>query len=119
MIKNRLQSPYMNSTYKVQAYQKEMNNRLSILKAMADFWSSEKDLKYISAVQLKKFFLDVARNKDENIVIRRQAYKNLITFENYKDMVDQKRKIASNSKLLHLVSFSDESMIESLANNEN
>jgi hypothetical protein len=77
-------------------YERDVRERLEVLSAVAHS-------KTISAAESKNFFLSLARNKNENIVIRRQAYKNWLQLKN-------ERK----ENLVQLAAFSDESMLESL-----
>lgn len=121
MIQARLNSQYPQSPSGIatNSYEREVENRLGLLRAMSHFWSNPTEVKNVDPKQIKNFFYSVAKNKNENIMVRRQAYKNWLTFgEHVAD--SQKHRLAQNSdrRLLHLVSFSDESLIESLTHSE-
>jgi hypothetical protein len=121
MIYARLNSQYPQSSSGISnnSYEREVENRLGLLRAMSHFWASPTEVKNVDPKQIKDFFYSVAKNKNENIMVRRQAYKNWLTFgEQVADV--QKQRVAENSdrRLLHLVSFSDESLIESLTHSE-
>ena len=115
-IKGRISSKYpppVQSEHKT-AYEKEVANRLGILRAMAQFWPTPKEVS-VSQKEIKKFFHDIARNKEENFMVRRQAFKNWLTFGNSVAPADKNQLLASaDSRLLHLISLSDENLIQSL-----
>ena len=115
-IKARLTSKYpvAVATEHKSIYEKEVADRLGLLRAMLHFWSSPKEVRY-DHKSIKQFFYEVANNKDENLMIRRQAYKNWLSFGNSVSRTDKGRFLASNDdRLLHLVSLSDENLIETL-----
>lgn len=115
-IKSRLTSPYQ---YGVagehkSAYEKEVANRLGLLKAMASFWPTPKQVQY-DHKQIKQFFFEVAANKKENLMVRRQAYKNWLSFGDTVLVADKNKFLAANdTELLHLVSLSDDALAETL-----
>ena len=115
-IKNRLNSKYpapVQSEHKT-AYEKEVANRLGLLKAMSQFWPTPKEVS-ISQKEIKQLFHEIAKNKDENLMVRRQAFKNWLTFGNTAAQSEKNQLLASaDSKLLHLISLSDENLIQSL-----
>ena len=117
MIKIRLQNKYPPSSATAHAgqYEREVADRLGLLRAMSHFWKNPSDVPSVEQREIKKFFHDIAKNKDENIMVRRQAYKNWLVFGDSPTRYDKTRLAAStDSRLLHLVSFSDEQLIESL-----
>jgi hypothetical protein len=121
MIQSRLSSEYPRSVASSHssAYEREVANRLGLLRAMSHFWATPNAVKNVEAKQIKDFFHDVAKNKNENIMVRRQAYKNWLTFGDSAQPSEKQRLAAnSDSRLLHLVSLSDESLIESLTETE-
>lgn len=121
MIQSRLNSEYPRSVASSHssAYEREVANRLGLLRAMSHFWTTPNNVKTVEAKQIKDFFHDVAKNKNENIMVRRQAYKNWLTFGDSAQQSEKQRLAAnSDSRLLHLVSLSDESLIESLTETE-
>lgn len=121
MIQSRLSSEYPRSVASSHssAYEREVANRLGLLRAMSQFWAIPNSVKNVDAKQIKNFFHDVAKNKNENIMVRRQAYKNWLTFGDSAQQSEKQRLAAnSDSRLLHLVSLSDESLIESLTETE-
>ena len=121
MIQSRLTSEYPHSVASSHsnAYEREVANRLGLLRAMSQFWATPNTVKNVDAKQIKDFFHDVAKNKTENIMVRRQAYKNWLTFGDSAQQSEKQRLAAnSDSRLLHLVSLSDESLIESLTETE-
>jgi hypothetical protein len=86
---------------------------------MSHFWITPSAVKNVDSKQIKGFFHDVAKNKNENIMVRRQAYKNWLTFGDGAQQSEKQRLAAnSDSRLLHLVSLSDEFLIESLTETE-
>lgn len=115
-IKNRLNSKYpapVVSEHKT-SYEKEVANRLGLLRAMSQFWPTPKEVS-LNHKEVKKFFYDIALNKDENFMVRRQAFKNWLTFGNSVSQNEKNQLMASaDSRLLHLVSLSDENLIQSL-----
>jgi hypothetical protein len=117
MIKNRLQNKYPESSNKHNSgsYEREVADRLDLLRAMSYFWKTPSSVSNVNRDEIKKFFHDIAKNKDENILVRRQAYKNWLIF-NERLTGYEKTRLAANkeSRLLHLVSFSDDQLIESL-----
>ena len=121
MIQSRLYSEYPRSVASSHsnAYEREVANRLGLLRAMSHFWMSPNTVKNVEPKQIKEFFHDIAKNKNENIMVRRQAYKNWLTFGDSAQQSEKQRLAAnSDSRLLHLVSLSDESLIESLTETE-
>ena len=121
MIQSRLNSEYPSSVASSHssAYEREVANRLGLLRAMSHFWATPTTIKNVDAKQVKEFFHIVAKNKSENIMVRRQAYKNWLTFGESSQQIDKQRLAAnSDSRLLHLVSLSDEALIESLTDTE-
>ncbi len=115
-IKARLTSKYPIAvkTEHKSNYEKEVADRLGLLRAMSHFWPSPKEVHYDHKT-IKQFFYEVANNKDENLMVRRQAYRNWLSFGNSVSRNDKGRFIASNDdRLLHLVSLSDENLIETL-----
>lgn len=121
MIQSRLSSEYPRSVASSHssAYEREVANRLGLLRAMSQFWATPNAVKNVEAKQIKDFFHDIAKNKNENIMVRRQAYKNWLTFGDSAQPSEKQRLAAnSDSRLLHLVSLSDESLIESLTETE-
>lgn len=120
-IKSRLMQKYPKSTgiKHVNEYEIEVVNRLGILRALAKYWQPANQ-STINPNELKKFFHSVALKTSEPLMIRRQAYKNWLSFGNTVTAQDKKRFIASNdSKLLHLISISDETLIQSLMQESN
>lgn len=115
-IKSRINSKYpapVQSEHRT-AYEKEVANRLGLLKAMSQFWPTPKEVS-VSQKEIKQFFHDIARNKEENFMVRRQAFKNWLTFGNTVTQNEKNQLLASaDSKLLHLISLSDENLIQSL-----
>ncbi len=115
-IKNRINSKYptpVQSEHRT-AYEKEVANRLGLLKAMSQFWPTPKEVS-VNQKEIKQFFHGIARNKEENFMVRRQAFKNWLTFGNSVAQSEKTQLLASaDSKLLHLISLSDENLIQSL-----
>lgn len=115
-IKNRIKSKYpvaVQSEHRT-AYEKEVANRLGLLKAMSQFWPTPKEVS-VSQKEIRQLFHEVARNKEENFMVRRQAFKNWLTFGNSVAQNEKSQLLASaDSKLLHLISLSDENLIQSL-----
>ncbi|MBY0554506.1 hypothetical protein K2P97_08255 [bacterium] len=115
-IKSRLTSPYPfgPATEHKSDYEKEVANRLGLLKAMASFWPTPKQVSY-DQKEIKKFFFNVASNKKENLMVRRQAYKNWLSFGDSVASAEKSKFLAVNdSELLHLISMSDDALAESL-----
>lgn len=115
-IKSRLTSRYPPAEVSDHrtAYEKEVSNRMGILKAMSQFWPSPREV-VLNQLDLKKFFFEIASNKSENLMVRRQAYKNWLSFGNTISSVEKSRLLASaDSKLTHLISLSDETLIQAL-----
>ena len=117
MIQTRLIQPYpvAGASKHSGNTEREIASRLGLLRAMSMYWPTPKQLPNVNRTVIKNFFAQVAKNKKENLMIRRQAYKNWLTFG---DSVSQtnKNRMAENAdnRLLHLVSLSDENLIESL-----
>lgn len=93
--KERFELPYKKN------YERDLRERLQLLGVVAHSNN-------VTAEESKEFFLGLARKKNENILIRRQAYKHWL-------------RLSSPQKtgLVQLASFSDESMLESLTQTEN
>jgi hypothetical protein len=115
-IRARLKSPYPArevSEFKTK-YEKEVANRLGLLKAMAKFWPTPQQVR-VSQKTIKQFFYEVASKKSENLMIRRQAYKNWMSFGDSITLAEKNKFLNDNdTKLLHLVSLSDDALAESL-----
>ncbi len=99
MIKKRMATEYPVSA---KASHREVNARLGLLQAMVVFWNSNGAA--VEHSQLSQFFAQVAKSKQENLMVRRQAYKNWLTFQ-----------AQPNSRLASLANHSDENLIGSLA----
>lgn len=115
-IKARLTSDYpvTKASEHKSNFEKEVANRVGLLRAMAKFWPTPKQVQY-DHVQIKKFFFTVASNKKENLMVRRQAYKNWLSFGDSVTAADKNKFLAENdTELLHLVSLSDQALAESL-----
>jgi hypothetical protein len=93
--KDRFNSPYKKN------YERDLRDRLSLLNEVVN-------AKQIPANDSKEFFLSLAKNKNENIVVRRQAYKNWLHLSEDK-----------KSQQAQLATFSDETMLESLTQEQN
>ena len=108
VIKKRLTSQYPKKTIQhSKAYDREVKARLDLLQAMSVFWSAPKtDLKFNPA-EAKNFFAQLARDKTENLMIRRQAYKNWLTF--------QAPAAPGIARLASLANHSDENLIGNLS----
>ncbi len=116
-IKNRFQTQYPAAVKEEHrtGYEKEVANRLGILRAMSHFWPTPREVS-VNKVELKKFFQEIAKNKNENFMIRRQAIKSWLTFGNSVSQGEKEQLFGTaDSRLLHLVSLSDEALIQSLA----
>lgn len=117
MIQTRLNQPYPIAGASKHAgnAEREIASRLGLLRAMSMYWPTPKQVHGVNHTVIKNFFAQVAKNKKENLMIRRQAYKNWLTFGDSVSQAD-KTRMAENadSRLLHLVSLSDENLIESL-----
>jgi len=115
-IRVRLKSAYPAreaSEFKTK-YEKEVANRLGLLKAMSVFWPTPRQVS-LSQKPIKQFFYEVASNKSENVMVRRQAYKNWMSFGNSITETEKNKFLNDNdTKLLHLVSLSDDALAESL-----
>lgn len=115
-IKKRLTSPYpaFKDVEFGSEYESEVTNRLGILRAMSHFWSKP-SLVSVNPDKMKKFFYQIADNKNENLMVRRQAYKNWLYFGKSVSAEEKKRFIAgADSEMLHLISVSDDELISSL-----
>lgn len=93
--KERLNLPYKKN------YERDIHERMQLLAVVA--YS-----KQVPVTESKDFFLNLARNKNENILVRRQAYKHWLNLSEQK-----------NVGLVQLATFSDESMLESLTQGQN
>jgi hypothetical protein len=115
-IRARLKSAYPAhevSEFKTK-YEKEVANRIGLLKAMSVFWPTPRQVS-LSQKPIKLFFYEVASNKSENVMVRRQAYKNWMSFGNSISETEKNKFLNDNdTKLLHLVSLSDDALAESL-----
>lgn len=117
MIRTRLNSAYppvVDTKYR-SGYEHEVADRIGLLRAMAKFWNTPKQLSGVDSKSVKLLFYNLAQNKNENLMVRRQAFKNWLYFGDSVSQVE-KRKLASaaDTRLLHLVALSDEDLIESL-----
>lgn len=116
-IKDRLKSPYPDSPeseHRTQ-YEKEVAHRMGLLRAMRHYWPTPKQVS-VNHHDIKAFFWQVAANPRENIMVRREAYKNWLGFGNTTTQKDKMNLLAtSNTKLLHLISVSDDTLIEQLS----
>ncbi|MGZ3692391.1 MAG: hypothetical protein ACXVAX_12865, partial [Pseudobdellovibrio sp.] len=74
-----------------------------LLKTMQYQWPDQKSFKQLNAQEVKNYFHEIARNEKENILVRRQAYKNWVALGSQKE-----------ERLAQLVNFSDEQMMQSL-----
>ncbi|MCC2678319.1 MAG: hypothetical protein K0R29_895 [Pseudobdellovibrio sp.] len=93
--KQRFDLPYKKN------YERDLRERMQLLGVVAHS-------KTVTVAESKDFFLNLARNKNENILVRRQAYKHWL-----------KLSSPQNSGLVQLASFSDETMLESLTQGQN
>lgn len=93
--RDRFELPYKKN------YERDLRERLQLLGIVAHS-------KNTSVAESKDFFLNLARKKNENILVRRQAYKHWLQLSS-----------PEKSGLVQLASFSDESMLESLTQTEN
>lgn len=115
-IKSRLKAKYPVTTVSEHKtnYEKEVANRLGLLRAMSQFWPSPRDVK-VNQKEIKNFFHHIAKNKNENFMIRRQAFKSWLSFGNTVSQTEKNKLLAgADSRLLHLVSLSDENLMQAL-----
>ncbi len=82
-------------------YDRDLKERLQLLGTVAHS-------KNVTVADSKEFFLNLARNKNENILVRRQAYKHWL-----------KLSSPNSASLVRLATFSDETMLESLTEGQN
>ena len=101
-LKNKFQKKYGKN------YKREINQRLALLK-LTDF--KQDSLQY---VQAKQFYLELARNQNEDLLVRRQAYKNWLSM----NQLTNEKKVET-VRLGHLADFSDDKMLNSLTLQEN
>ncbi len=99
VIKSRLESEYPKSA---KSAQREVKARLGLLQAMAVLWQATGSGAEPS--QLRNFYAQLAKSKHENLLVRRQAYKNWLAFQD-----------KPNNRLASLANHSDENLIGSLA----
>lgn len=82
-------------------YERDLRERMQLLTIMAHS-------KSVPVAETKEFFLTLARNKNEDMLVRRLAYKNWL------ELHEDKKE-----NLVQLATFSDESMLESLTQGQN
>lgn len=111
VIKKRLATQYPEkSATSSKAYDREVKARLGLLHAMSVYWGAPAAQLEIDTAVVKNFFAELAKSKNENLMIRRQAYKNWVAFQrNY--TLEESQRLAS------LASHSDENLLQSLTEN--
>lgn len=96
----------------------EIKHKLSFLMAFSANWNTPQKIVGFEAQDYAQFLRSVAQNKNENLLVRRQAYKNWLNFT--QEAVAANAHSASEKvRLAQLVTFSDSEMIDSLSQNEN
>lgn len=106
-IKSRLTSPYPEkSPLHSKNYDREVKARLGLLQAMFVYWSAPATQVKVNSAAVKNLFAQVAKSKTENLMVRRQAYRNWLTF--------QVPAGPSTTRLASLASHSDENLIGNL-----
>lgn len=114
MLKNKMNSEYPTQSNLNSKYEREVARRLSLLKTMQHQWPDQKSYKQINPQELKNYFHSLARNEKENILVRRQAYKNWLSLSNQQELKNEKLIEHNKERLAQLVNFSDAEMIDSL-----
>jgi hypothetical protein len=84
-------------------YNRSVNQKLALLKSA----NMQEDLS--DYLELKKLYLEIVRNKEEDMLVRRQAYKNWVALDNINS-----NKTTEEHRLGQLANFSDEKMLNSL-----
>jgi hypothetical protein len=109
MIRKRITSDYPAKTaHHSKIFDREVKARLGLLQAMAAFWHPKNSDVRVNPSELRNFFAQVAKSNQENLMVRRQAYKNWLSIQ---DPPTQ----SSHSRLATLATHSDENLIGSLA----
>lgn len=94
----------------------ELKHKLSFLMAFSTNWSAPQKISGFEPKEYAQFLKRIAQNKNEHLLVRKQAYKNWLAFS-------QDGLIAHSGaekvRLAQLVTFSDTQMIDSLSQGEN
>lgn len=96
----------------------ELKHKLSFLIAFSTNWNTPQKISGFEPQEYAQFLKSLAQNKNEHILVRKQAYKNWLSFTQEAVAVNA-RTAAEKVRLAQLVTFSDAQMIDSLSQNEN
>jgi hypothetical protein len=95
----------------------ELKNKLSFLMALSTNWNVPQKIVGFEAKNYAQFLKSLAQNKNEHLLVRKQAYKNWLNFTH--EEVASNAQSTEKVRLAQLVTFSDAQMIDSLSQNEN
>ncbi len=93
-----------------------IKHKLNLLTALSIYWNSNSTIVGLEPNEYSLFLIQLAKNKTENILVRKQAYKNWLLIN--KPVVAENKKIQYN-RLAQLVNFSDENLMNSISESEN
>ena len=96
----------------------ELKHKLSFLVAFSTNWNTPQKISGFEPQEYAQFLKRLAQNKNEHILVRKQAYKNWLSFTQEAVAINA-RSAAEKVRLAQLVTFSDAQMIDSLSQNEN
>lgn len=96
----------------------ELKHKLSFLMAFSTNWNTPQKISGFEPQDYAQFLKRLAQNRNEHILVRKQAYKNWLNFTQAAVAVNA-RSAAEKVRLAQLVTFSDAQMIDSLSQSEN
>ena len=96
----------------------ELKHKLSFLIAFSANWNTPQKISGFQPQEYAQFLKNLAQNRNEHILVRKQAYKNWLSFTQETVAVNA-RSATEKLRLAQLVTFSDAQMIDSLSQNEN
>ena len=106
-IDKRLAKPYGIDSHR---NEREVIQRLNLLQAMSHYWPNDKVLLQVAPGQLKDLLLRLAKDNNEDMQVRRQAYKYWMNFCAASGMISTEK-----AKLANLATHSDSRLIATLA----
>lgn len=96
----------------------ETKHKLSFLMALSTNWSTPQKISGFAPNEYATFLKKLAQNKEEHLLVRKQAYKNWLAFTQ-EALATNNHSASEKVRLAQLVTFSDSQMIDSLSQNEN
>lgn len=95
----------------------ELKHKLSFLMAFSTNWNAPQKIVGFEPQEYAQFLKSLAQNKNEHLLVRKQAYKNWLNFT--QDATLANAHPSEKVRLAQLVTFSDTQMIDAMSQNEN